>query len=63
MYCYYFGGGGSRVLVGFAVGRAAFAFAVWARAALWAAVAARVVPRLLRSFTVIAVKEKSQAAL
>lgn len=43
------------MLIGFAVRRAAFALAVGARAALRAAVAAGVVPRLLRSLAVIAV--------
>ncbi len=49
------------MLIGFAVCRAAFTLAVGARAALWAAVAARVIPRLFCSFTVIAVvTEESQ---
>lgn len=46
------------MLVGFTVSRAAFALTVGARAALRATVAAGVVPRLLRSFTVIAVKQE-----
>lgn len=52
------------MLGGLAVRRAALALAVGPRAALRAAVAARVIPRLLRTFTVIAViTEKSQSVL
>lgn len=49
------------MLIGLAVCRAAFTLAVGAWAALWATVAAGVIPRLLRSFTVIAARtEKGQ---
>lgn len=45
------------MLIGLAVRRAAFALAVRARAAFGATVAAGVIPRLLRCFTVIAVNQ------
>lgn len=46
------------MLIGFTVRRAAFTLTVGAWAALWAAVAAGVIPRWLSSFTIIAVIER-----